>query len=131
MRLSLINEASAILHTAILRLRPHIAAAAQAVYDSWKPNDEYDDFAGGGICDAISAAIVEMLMKANIDVTEGGHDGDDHAYTIAYNDEECYVVDIPYDLYEMGGGYNWQKIDGVQFNAADVHVTECHRPDWI
>jgi hypothetical protein len=131
MRLSLICERPTLLYTALLRLRPQMAVAAQAVYDDWNPTDEHDEYGGGGICDSISNAIAGVLMNAGIDATEGGHDGDDHAFTIAYDDVEAYCVDIPPHLYEMGGGYNWQKIDGVHFNAADVYVSECPRPDWV
>lgn len=103
-----------------------MAKAAQPIYDDWA-----DDEFAGGICDEISNAIGDVLSAAGIDWTEGGHEGDDHSYAVAYNDTEAYVVDIPYRCYETGGGYSWQKIPDVTFDANDVTIEECPRPDWI
>ena len=116
----------------LAQLRPQFAKAAQAVYDEWTPGDDGDDeFGSGGICDAIANAIGDVLSSNGIDYTEGGHDGDDHAYLVAYNDQEAYVVDIPYHVYESGGGYNWSRIPDVQFTPEDVVIAETDRPDWI
>lgn len=130
MRLSELSEENS-LYRSLLNLKPQFAAAAQSIYDSWDQTDEYDEFGGGGICDAISQAISEILSSNNIDYTEGGHDGDDHSYIIAYNDSESYIIDIPYNVYETGGGYNWSKIDNVIFNENDIIISEVDRPDWI
>lgn len=102
-----------------------LAAAAQEIYDEWNEEEP------GGICDMISQSIADILITHNIESTEGGHDGDDHSYVIAYDDNESYIVDIPYSTYESGGGYNWQKLHGVVFGPNDVQVVECDRPDWI
>lgn len=120
-----------LLLTTLMHLRPQLATAAQAIYDSWMPEDEDNEFGGGGICDAISNAIGDVLSTNGIDYTEGGHEGDDHSYLIAYNDQEAYVVDISYHTYESGGGYSWSKIHDVQFSPNDVMIAETDRPDWI
>lgn len=131
MKLRQINENRVRLYSLLLQLRPQLAAAAQTVYDSWEPEDEYNEFGSGGICDAIANSFGDILSHHGIDYTEGGHDGDDHAYLIAYNDKEAYVIDIPYSTYETGGGYSWSKVNDVQFSPDDVTIAEVDRPDWV
>lgn len=122
------------LYQQLLALRPQMAQAAQEIYDQWDQSGEGGDMQSGfgGICDeisqAISGAIVENL--AGVDVTEGGQDGDDHAYIIAYNETEAFAVDIPPQVYERGGGYSWQKIEGVRFMPDDVEISPIDR-QWI
>ncbi len=110
-------------------LRPALAAAAQGVIDLWEQDDEgYDEeFGSGGACDAVAIAMAGAL--GSIDTMDGGHDGDDHAYLIAYNDTEACVVDIPPGVYERGGGYNWRKIPGVQITEDDVVIEQINRGD--
>jgi len=131
MKLNLLSEVRTQLRSQLELLRPIIIAAAQRVYDTWEPDDEYDDFSGGGICDAISSEISSILAGAGIDSTEGGQDGDDHSFVIAYDRRFAYVVDIHHSTYESGGGYSWQKIPGVIFQPEDVQIFEVDRPDWI
>jgi hypothetical protein len=121
------------LYRKLFELRPYFAQVAQQVYDSWQPDPVEGDpeIGAGGICDQISEAINEVLAAADIDTTSGGQDGDDHAYIIAYDDNEAYAVDIPFSLYETGGGYNWTKIENVSFTEDDIQIAEIQRPDWI
>lgn len=114
------------LYSELLMLRRNIVDAAQNIYDDWDQSDS-----NNGICDEISAAVSEILSLNGIDTTDGGHDGDDHAYTIAYDDFTAYIVDIPYNVYERGGGYSWVKIPNVVFSIDDVVIVEIDRPDWI
>lgn len=109
-------------------LRPEIAKAAQLVYDECVGDPEME---GHGICDSVSSAIGDVLTSHGIDHTDGGHDGDDHAYRIAYDKHSAHVVDIPPDVYEHGGGYNWTIHKDVQFHPNHVEIFETHRPDWI
>jgi hypothetical protein len=53
---------------------------------------------------------------------EGGQEGDDHSWVVAYTKDEAYGIDIPYSIYEIGGGYSWKKIEGVTFEASDVEI---------
>lgn len=134
MKLATIVEGVQNLAARLNELRPAMAAAAQAIYDAWDP--EYDEFGdaevgGGGICDQIAQAIGEILTDANIDYTEGGHEGDDHAYLIAYDDQNSYLVDIPYSHYESGGGMSWTRHPDVTFTPDMIEIHETHRPDWI
>ena len=131
MKLQNINESHNNLLSQLLQLRPQMAYAAQKIYDLWEPNDEYDEFNGGGCCDAIASAINDILTVNDINTTEGGHEGDDHSYIIAYNETESYIVDVPYNLYEYGGGYSWNKIENVKFNPNDISIAKIDRPDWI
>lgn len=124
MKLSDINNKR--LYNQLVAIRPAIATAAQAIYDEWDQSE--DDF---GICDQIADAIGTILNEAGIDNTYGGHDGDDHAYIIAYNESESYVIDIPYNTYEIGSGYSWKKIPDVTFDQNDVVIDRVERPDWI
>jgi hypothetical protein len=122
-----LNEIHTPFYDAINQLRPQIAQAAQVVYDSW---DE-EELGGGGICDQIANEIGSVISDAGFGVVDGGHDGDDHAWIIAYNHKESFVVDIPHHIYETGGGYSWQKIPGIQFTPDHVVVEPIDRPDYI
>lgn len=101
-----------------------MAEAAQRVYDEWVSEDD-DDFEGG-ICDEIASAIQEVIAN-NLDdaeITEGGHDGDDHAWTLVSDGKLVYEVDIPPHVYEHGSGYSWSKIEGVRFKSSDVIISK-------
>lgn len=107
-------------------LRPQLVAAAQTIYDEW---DELEE--GGGICDSISQALGDVLVTNGIDSTEGGHDGDDHSYLIAFDEGTSFIVDIDPYTYESGGGYSWTKLPGVVFSPSDIIIAPVERPDWI
>lgn len=99
-------------------MRPRLAEAAQEVYDAWDVED------GFGICDQIANAMAGVLFDIEgIEIDEGGWEGDDHAYLIVRRDGEAYEIDIPYYIYEKGGGYSWQRIDDVKFTPDDVVIT--------
>lgn len=110
-----------------------MAVAAQEVYNDWAQDDEGvdEERGGGGICDAISEAISGVIAEHvdDVELAEGGQDGDDHAYVIVYNEDEAYGVDIPASLYETGGGYSWKKVEGVVFTSKDIEVFEVPHPD--
>ena len=108
-----------------------MVAAAQEVLDGWEQDEEGfdEDFGTGGACDRIADALSNVIAGRLPDValTEGGHDGDDHAYVIAYTDTEACSVDIPPYAYETGGGYNWRKRAGVVLEPSDVVVEHVPR----
>lgn len=112
-------------------LRPQLAAAAQREYDAWQQDDEgLDEECGeGGICDLVADGIGDVLGKHGIDFTEGGHEGDDHAWLIAYDDRDAFGVDIAPGVYETGGGYSWKKRKGVKIGPEDVVVFKLKRSD--
>ena len=107
-------------------LRGAMVMAAQEEYDYWEQDDEGLDetLGGGGICDSVSQAIAGVITQNidDVEVADGGGEGDDHAWTIAYDDNEAYGVDIDHGLYESGGGYSWKKRPGVSFSVTDVQI---------
>jgi hypothetical protein len=117
----------------LLSLRPLLVAAAQEEYDSWDPDydPEYGDpeVGGGGICDAVANAMGDVLAGAGIDQMDGGQDGDDHAFIIAYDDTDAFVVDIPPGVYETGGGYSWKKRKGVTIGPENVVIEKIDHRD--
>jgi hypothetical protein len=120
-RLWLAEAAQSRLYAQLMALRPRIAQAAQQIYDSWEQDDECDM---GGICDEIASEIGSIIHSAipGVQTSDGGHDGDDHAWVIAHDTMKAYGVDIPPHVYETGGGYCWQKIPDVHFDADDVEI---------
>lgn len=119
------------LYQRILALRPKIVDAAQASYDEWDQDAEGFDpvFGQGGICTDIAQEIGGILSEAGIDVTDGGQDGMDHAWVVAYDERTAYDVDIPCHVYENGAGYTWMKIWGVTFTVDDIVVSKVNRSD--
>jgi len=112
-------------------LVPEICSAAQAVYDTWEQDgDGYsEEFGAGGACDEIASEIGFILSTNGIDFTDGGQDGDDHAYVIAYNDLEAFEIDIPPGVYERGSGYSWRKVPDVIFEPDHVIINPIRRQD--
>ncbi len=117
---------SDVLKQKLLRLRPLMAIAAQNLYDDWNPDDDFS-----GLCDEMASTIMGILSENGIESTEGGHEGDDHSFAIAYDDNSAFIVDVDPDMYEIGSGYLWEKIPGVTFEPNDVTVSNTYRPDWI
>lgn len=110
-----------------------MAKAAQKVYDQWVQNAEGIDevYGAGGICDDISEAIGGVVAEniSGVNFTDGGSDGDDHAFPIAYRDGRAYGIDIPCRIYETGGGYRWKKREGVTFKSEDIEIFEIPYPE--
>jgi hypothetical protein len=110
----------------MMLLRPQMAQAAQVVYDAWNQSGEDGDWevGFGGICDQIAREMGDIIAQhiPDIELMDGGQDGDDHANLIVYNNQEAYLVDISPSVYETGGGMSWQKIDGVQIRPDDVEI---------
>lgn len=119
------------LQSQLRRLAPELAESAQRVYDTWEQdeNGEDQDLGAGGICDLVAQEMASVLERAGIDFMEGGHDGDDHAFLIAYDADEAFTVDIPPGVYETGSGYSWRKRPGVTIDASDVMIDAINRGD--
>lgn len=121
------------LYQQLMSLRPRMAFAAQKVYNNWEQDENGMDFelGGGGICDQVSQAIADVVVSSirNAETTEGGQPGDDHSWLIVYNQQEAYGVDIPCHIYERGGGYSWQKTQGVHFSPDDISIWEEQPPE--
>lgn len=100
-------------------LMPQILAAVQRDYDDWDEQDR-DTYAGGGICHIIADSICGILGDAGIDSTPVSCNYEQHVYVAARFEEGVYTIDIPYYVYEEGGGFTWSKIPNVRFEARDV-----------
>jgi hypothetical protein len=125
-------------------LKPKLAQAAQQVYDKWDASDEVDgDFnvGFGGICHLIADAMAEVIEESipGAATTTLSHDSMVHVSVVAWDEAteetqedddpdeprwiDLYHVDINPYLYETGGGYNWQKIPDVQFDASFISIS--------
>jgi len=100
-------------------LMPQILAKAQKIYDDWDESDR-DTYAGGGICHIIADGICDVLGQTGIDCTPVSCSMEQHVYVVAKFDEGIYEIDIPYHVYEQGGGYSWTKIPDIKFETGDV-----------
>ena len=117
------------LKSRLLRLRSEIANAAAEVHYEWD-QDEHGvcEWRGtGGICDDVADAIGGVLARHGIDSTNGGQEGDAHAYLIAYDDAEAFEVDIAPEVYETGAGYSWRKRKDAKFRADVVAIVSVPR----
>lgn len=103
-------------------MRSRLAQIAQEVYDQWEQGEDGldEELGRGGICQLIADRISSELEFPTL---EGGQDGDEHA-TVLVTDwiSEVYEVDIPYGLYETGGGYKWVKIPDVVFTPDMITI---------
>jgi hypothetical protein len=109
-------------HSELLSIRYLIIKAAQKIYDNWETESEEEP--EGGICDEIEQMISSIISTKTSakEVYLGGHDGDDHAWTIAKKGKEIYGINIPADIYEIGRGYSWKKRKNVKFKIDDVDI---------
>lgn len=100
-------------------LMPKILAAAQQDYNNWDEEDR-DTYAGGGICHIIADSICGILGNAGIDASPISCNYEQHVYVAAKFEEGVYTIDIPYYIYEEGGGFSWKKLPDVVFEPRHV-----------
>ncbi len=96
-----------------------ILSAAQRIYDNWDESDR-DTYAGGGICHIIADAICDVMWNIGIECTTVSCSYEQHVYVAVKVEEGVYTIDIPYSIYETGGGFNWQKKPDIKFDTGDV-----------
>lgn len=96
-----------------------IIAKAQQDYDNWDESDR-DTYAGGGICHIIADSICDVLSSAGIDCSPVSSCHEQHVYVAAKFKEGVYSIDIPYHVYETGGGFSWKKLPDVKFDPGHV-----------
>ena len=96
-----------------------ILSAAQRIYDDWDESDR-DTYAGGGICHIIADAICDVMWNIGIECTTVSCSYEQHVYVAVKVEEGVYTIDIPYSIYETGGGFNWQKLPDIKFDTGDV-----------
>lgn len=124
------------LYHKLVSLRPHMAKAAQEVYDQWDADSDPEygdpDLGFGGICQDIACAIGGVLANHGINTKElDAQTGDQHVWVMAHDGKEAYHVDIHPHHYEAGAGYSWKKIPGVQFTPDHISIDKEDRPDDI
>ena len=98
---------------------PRILVAAQRVYNDWDESDK-DTYAGGGICHIIADAICDVLGDLGVDSSPVSCNYEQHVYVAGRFEEGIYTIDIPYHIYETGGGFSWKKVPAVTFEPRDV-----------
>lgn len=113
-------------------IKAKLAAAAQSVYDDWG-QDEFGNWwcrsqeGPGGICHLIADEMISVISAHGFEAKELSHDSMVHVSVLVKTAEGIAEVDISPYRYETGGGYNWQKIPDVQFEAEDVSVSIINR----
>jgi predicted chitinase/8-oxo-dGTP pyrophosphatase MutT (NUDIX family)/uncharacterized ParB-like nuclease family protein/FMN phosphatase YigB (HAD superfamily) len=98
---------------------PRILEKVQRVYDDWDEADR-DTYAGGGICHLLADEICDVLGSMGIECATVSCSTEQHVYVGAKFEEGVYSIDIPYHIYETGGGFSWQKIPDIKFEPNDV-----------
>jgi hypothetical protein len=114
-------------------LKPQFIQVAQQVYNAWSAGED-DDLNGGGICDQIAGEIADVINHHVIGVNAGTIQsgcGENHIWVIVHDDQSAFEVDVPYHIYERGGGYNWEKIPGVIFKPQDVVISPMNYQDAV
>lgn len=119
----------------LLSIREEIAKASQPVYDSW--DDEYKEVIGtGGICNEIAEQIYYVVARyfPQYETRTIIQENPNHELVllIPINDYDerdekeplnGFEIDIPHSVYEIyNGEYNWDKKEGVTFNADCVSI---------
>lgn len=105
---------------------PEICQKIQIEYNAWDQSDSEfgdGDLGFGGICQNFAEIISDVLNQHGIDAsTVSSQCGEQHVYTIAKMSDGVYEIDIPYHIYETGGGYNWKKIENIIFDSSHVSI---------
>ena len=101
---------------------PELCRIAQKEYDEWvvdPENPDDDELNGGGICHLIAEEIAGALAKHGLSVHVVSSHFEQHVYCVGAFVEGVFEIDLPYSVYETGGGYSWQKIEGVKIEPSD------------
>ena len=123
-----------------------IADIAQKQYDDWDhllstdPDTAREEYAGGGICHLIADGIARLFNNdPMLDAKTISYDDEVHVATVVrlasdeHSDEfEMTTVDIPWRVYETGGGYQWEPITNVHIQLEDVTYfsQRTNRDNW-
>lgn len=109
-------------------VKVQLATAAQSVYDEWSQDEEGNDpeLGGGGICDGIADALVDVLGSHGIHDVQTQY-SEPHTYVIGRFKEGIFTIDIPYSLYESGYLYTWKKKPDVKFEPSHIEIYQLDR----
>jgi len=106
-------------------VKDDMVKVAQEQYDAWKQDHDGQDveLGSGGICHLIVEDLISVLYRHKIEnVQSVCSNYEQHVYVVGQFKEGIYEIDIPYDVYETGGGFTWKKIPDVQFNRNDIVI---------
>lgn len=127
----------------ISKAAPRILKRVQEEYNAWQvPTGEQDDYENekyepyfspdgyeqteGGLCHIFADIIVDEISKEGIEIYSVSSCHEQHVYTVFRINEGdmagVYQLDIPYSVYETGGGFSWKKIKDVEFNVDDFYI---------
>lgn len=108
------------------QLKSKIAECGQIQYDQWSQDEQgYDHEVGvGGICHLIVDEIIKLLDKHQFESLSYSLDSEVHVVTVVQLKEGVFILDIPYQYYEKGGGYQWKKIPNVIFDETFVTISK-------
>lgn len=99
-------------------LRERLATVAQEVFEEW-------DFQMGGACDEIAAEIIGVLYCLdNVRARNGAQEGDNHSWVLVTDGITVCGVDIPWQHYERGSGYNWEPLPNARISPEHVEIWE-------
>ena len=106
-------------------VKAKLAAAAQKIYDEWKQDAEgYNEELGhGGICHIIADELADVLGNLGIDCSPVCDSSVQHVYLVCRFKEGIYMIDIPYYVYERGGGFTWKKLPDIVFDESHVVIS--------
>ncbi len=108
----------------IARLRPTLIKLIQQEYNEWEQGED-DELGGGGICQNFAQIIADGLNDAGIEATTmSAAVGEQHVFAVAQASDGVFEVDIPFCIYERGGGYSWEKIPDVVFQPDDIVINQ-------
>ena len=106
-------------------IKEELATAAQEVYDGWVQDEEGNDeeLGSGGICHLIADTLLDVLYKHGINRSQTVSSCyEQHVYLVGQFREGVFLIDIPYSLYERGGGFTWKKLPGIKFDADYISI---------
>jgi hypothetical protein len=106
-------------------VKDDMVKVAQQQYDDWKQDHNGQDveLGCGGICHLIADDLLSVLYRHKIDnVQSVCSNYEQHVYIVGQFKEGIYEIDIPYNVYETGGGFSWKKIPDVEFNRNDIVI---------
>ena len=107
-------------------IKKQLVDEVQKLYDQWSQDENGNDeeLGSGGICHLIAEAFVDVLYKHGIyrcQTVSSCHE--QHVYVVGQFREGVYMIDVPYHLYEQGGGFTWKKIPNIKFDESYIDIS--------
>lgn len=114
----------------INNIRSQLIEVAQDEYDKWEQDENGfdEEYGSGGICHLIADRMIDIihqnLTTENKEVFAVSKSLSDvqHVNILMSLDDGVYEIDIPYSIYETGGGFNWKKVPDVIFEVNDIQI---------